>query len=93
MTKIVINTVYGGFGLSHKALNRYNKLSGQGIKHDRDISRDDPYLIQVVEEFDMEADGFCAKLKIIEIPDDIEWEIEEYDGKEHVVEKHRRWGW
>lgn len=37
------------------------------------------------------ADGKCAELKIIEIPDDIEWEIEEYDGWEHVAEKHRVW--
>jgi hypothetical protein len=91
MTKIVINTVYGGFGLSHKALNLYNKLSGRGIKYDRDISRDDPYLIQVVKEFNGEVDGEYAKLKIVEIPDDVEWDIEEYDGVEHIVEKHRKW--
>lgn len=26
-----------------------------------------------------------------DIPDDVEWEIEEYDGLEWVSEKHRTW--
>ena len=29
--------------------------------------------------------------KIIEIPDDIEWEIDNYDGIESIHEKHRSW--
>ena len=56
-----------------------------------DIERNDPFLIQVVEELKDKANGQCAQLKIIEIPDDIEWEIEEYDGLEHIAEKHRTW--
>ena len=27
----------------------------------------------------------------VEIPDDVEWQIEEYDGTEHISEKHRTW--
>ena len=30
-------------------------------------------------------------LLIVEIPDGIEWEIWDYDGKESVHEKHRHW--
>ena len=53
--------------------------------------RSHPDVIHVVEQLGKEANGRFAELKIVEIPDDIEWEIEEYDGIESVVEKHRRW--
>ena len=58
---------------------------------DRDIDRDDPVLIRVIEELGDRANGRYAQLKIIEIPADVEWYIEEYDGKEHVAETHRTW--
>ena len=58
---------------------------------DRDISRNDAILIQVVKELGKEADGQCATLEIIEIPDRIDWEIEEHDGVEWVAEEHRTW--
>jgi len=59
---------------------------------DRDIPRDDPALIQVVEELKESANGSCAELCIIEIPDGTDWQIEEYDGFEHIAEKHQTWG-
>ena len=59
---------------------------------DRDVSRDDPALIQTVEELGDKAHGWAANLAIVEIPDDVEWQIEEYDGNEWVAEKHRTWG-
>lgn len=55
------------------------------------IPRDDPLLIQVVRKLKKEANGQFACLKIVKIPDDVEWEIEEYDGLEWVAEKHRVW--
>lgn len=55
------------------------------------ISRNDPDLIKVVETLKEKANGECAKLKIVEIPDDIEWEIDDYDGLETVSEKHCSW--
>lgn len=58
---------------------------------DRDIERTDEALIQVVEELGKEANGRCANLKIVKIPSDIEWEIDEYDGLETIDEKHRSW--
>lgn len=57
----------------------------------RPSDRTDPHLIQVVEEMGSDADGACAKLAIVEIPDGVEWEIDEYDGNESISEKHRSW--
>jgi len=55
------------------------------------IPRTDPDLITVIKELGEEANDRFSKLAIIEIPDDIEWEISEYDGWETVEEKHRSW--
>lgn len=55
------------------------------------IARNDPLLIKIVEEMGQEAAGDCAHLKIVEIPDGVEWQVEEYDGAEWVAEKHRTW--
>lgn len=57
----------------------------------RDVKRDDPALVQVVEEMGEEASGRCAKLKIVKIPDGVEFTIGEYDGNEWVAETHRTW--
>lgn len=70
----------------------HNKKHAAQTLYDRDIPRDDPALVQVVEELGEKTDGSCANLKVVEIPDDIEWKIEEYDGKEWVAEMHRTWG-
>jgi hypothetical protein len=47
--------------------------------------------VQVVEQMGDAASGSHSELAIVEIPDDVEWEIDEYDGREHVAEKHRTW--
>ena len=57
----------------------------------RPKDRADQLLVQVVEELGEEADGSCAELKVIDIPDDVEYTIEEYDGQEWVSEHHRTW--
>ena len=58
---------------------------------DHDIDRDDPILVKVVQEMGADTNGGHAKLKIVEIPADVEWQIDEYDGTEWVSEKHRTW--
>ena len=75
-----------------KGLNHYyldEKKDGNYFS-DRDIQRNDSALIEVVNELGEKADGSCSKLKIVEIPDDMKWEIEEYDGKEWVSEAHKK---
>jgi len=69
----------------------HNAAYSRTVFHDRDIARDDPYLVQVVEELGARASGRHAELKVVEIPADVDWEITEYDGNEAVAEKHRTW--
>jgi hypothetical protein len=52
--------------------------------------RSDPDLIKVVEELGKEANGSHASIKIVEIPDGVDWRIEEHDGAEHIAEG-RKW--
>lgn len=59
--------------------------------NDRKIDRTDKELIKVIEELGCEANGRCAKLKVVEIPDDVNWEIDDYDGNESIEEVHRSW--
>ena len=56
-----------------------------------DIPRDDPALVQVVKELGDKANGYLSHLVVVEIPNNVQWEIEEYDGLEWVSEKHRTW--
>lgn len=53
--------------------------------------RTDPLLVQVVEELGRRANGSFASLEVVEIPDDIRWYINEYDGQETIEEDHRSW--
>ena len=52
---------------------------------DRTIERDDPILVQVVEELGSEANGNYADLQIAEIPSGTLYRIDEYDGNESVM--------
>ena len=83
MPKVVINTCWGGFGLSDQAHRE--------MGYSRDIKRDDPKLVAIVERLGEAANGEFAKLKVVEVPDGVEIEIVEYDGWEHVAEAHRTW--
>jgi len=56
-----------------------------------DEERENPLLIQVVKELKKKANGMCAELKIVKIPVDVEYEIDEYDGLESIHETHRSW--
>lgn len=125
--KVVINTEYGGFNLSHKAFLKLIErgwkvtvytddyriadpnadlvdISGLDFrpigkeshyifsdKRTQEEIRCHPDVIAVVEELGEEANGPYSKLKIVEIPDDVAWTIEDYDGKEWIAEVHRTW--
>ena len=53
--------------------------------------RSDPDLVAVVEQLGEDANTDSSELKVVEIPDGVEWEIQNYDGMEHIAEKHRTW--
>lgn len=55
------------------------------------IPRDDDKLVRVVEELRETANGHAAELKIVSIPDDVQWVITKTDGREQVREVHRTW--
>lgn len=91
--KVVINHCFGGFSLSEAA---YKELGipwdGYGYLTGLDIPREDPRLVACVEKLGAKANGQHAQLSVVEIPDDVEWFIDDYDGNEIIHEQHRTWG-
>jgi hypothetical protein len=79
------------YKMSMEDRRAYNEAHSAQTIYERDIERDDPALVQAVEELGAVACGAHAELAVVEIPDGVEWCIEEYDGMEHVAEKHRTW--
>ena len=59
---------------------------------EHDLKRDDLVLIETVEELGLKEAADCfSSLKIVEIPYEIEWTLQNYDGNEWIAEKHRTW--
>lgn len=86
MAKVVFNTCYGGFSLSTAATKRFAELTGRSLQWlGDDLRRDDPALVQVVEELGAAADGRYARLQIKEVPTGTRYRIDEYDGLESVM--------
>jgi hypothetical protein len=70
-------------------------FDGDDILHEnaRDYDRRaHPDLIACIEALGDKANGTYAQLQIVEIPDDVGWEVDEYDGLERIAESHRVWG-
>lgn len=88
--KIVINTCFGGFGLSEEAYS-HMELKWDEYGHGDSLERTDPKLVECVETLGDKANGRHASLKVVDIPDDVEYYIHDYDGVEHIAEVHRTW--
>ena len=96
--KIVINTCFGGFGLSEEGETRFRVLNN-GNSFDAVCDaldwgwnvRTNAILVQLIEEDAELYGGRHAELKVVEVPDDVDWYIHDYDGIEHIAEKHRTW--
>lgn len=95
--KIVINSCHGGFSMSEKAQKlfcQYSMIEWKDWQEDwsyYDIERNDQHLVRVVEELGDGVNGRFSELKVVDIPDEVEWHISEYDGLEWVAENHRTW--
>lgn len=61
------------------------------IFQEHNLARNDPILIEVIEQLGKKADGEHAELKIVDIPDDVKWEITQHGGNETIREKSRSW--
>ena len=86
--KVVINTTWGGFSISTEGEDELLRR-GAHTADPWDISRTDPILVQMIEE---DADRYGnGSLAVVEVPDDVQWHIHNYDGREHVAENHRIW--
>lgn len=91
--KIVINKCYGGFGISDEQGFAMG-LVPQPSHHEGELywdcwsdehkwMRTDPILIASVEAGD--RGGRYSNLVVVEIPDKVHWQINEYDGYESVI--------
>lgn len=79
------------YSMSMEERKAYNEKHSEQTWYYRDVDRNDPILVQLVEENSELYSGRCAELAVVEIPDGVDYEIEEYDGREHVAETHRTW--
>jgi len=84
--KVAINANYSGFCLSRLA---NEKLVEWGFPIPKGKKwplsrRQEPLLIKVIEELGEKANGPYSRLKIVEVPDNIGYTIEQDGGKEWV---------
>jgi hypothetical protein len=71
-------------GMSIEERKDFSERYSKQTWYDRNVSRHDPILVQVVEELGDKANGSCAKLAIEEVSGP--YRIDEYDGYETVKE-------
>lgn len=79
------------YKLSIEERYEYNKKYRAQTICEYDLLRDDPDLVKAVEKLGEAASADVSELKIVEIPDNVAWHIEEYDGSEWIAENHRTW--
>jgi len=100
--KVIINRCFGGFGVTEEVYNELGiKWDGYGFLNNESLNivsdnyhqyRQDKRLIDAVEKIGVSlSSSSMAQLEIVEIPDDMDFYIHEYDGTESIHESHRSW--
>ena len=95
--QVVINTSYSNFAISPDAISlirkkiKNPKAKSQINAYSFDNDRSNPLLVEAVQKLGAKANGLYTTLKIVEIPDDVEWRVDAINGKEVIREKHRIW--
>ena len=95
--QVVINTSYSNFAISRDAILliqkkiKNPKAKSQINAYAFDNDRSNPLLVEAVQKLGDKANGLYTTLKIVEIPDDVEWRVDAVNGKEIIREKHRIW--
>jgi len=95
--QVVINTSYSNFAISADAISliqkkiKNPKAKSQINAYSFDNDRSNPLLVEAVQKLGAKANGLHTTLKIVEIPDDVEWRVDAINGKEVIREKHRVW--
>jgi len=85
--KVVYNGCYGGFDLSAQGLAEYNRRAPKSVTLPSFISREDPFLVEIVETMDAkEINSPYSRLKVKEFDKKFESFLKwnEYDGAEIV---------
>lgn len=97
MLKLLVNhgvkTQFVGFecvGLGGKRVYK-DKGSGELLAPWFDNHRNDPDLVAAVEEFNSCYNDCIHSLKVVTIPNGVDYVISDYDGVETIHEKHRMW--
>lgn len=88
---VVINTCFGGFGLSKEGVDEYNKRSGKNLESWDTLllDRHDPDLVAMVRDMggkELVINGQFSSLSVDKIPIYMQdfYSIKEYDGQEYI---------
>ena len=88
--EVVLNSCYGGFGLSDAALKLFRELANLPPDtvdvYDSSIERHDPALVETVRRLGAAADGPFAQLRIVTLTYGRRYRVNDYDGMEDAEE-------
>ena len=88
--KVLLNKDYGGFKISDEVQKEYFSRTGIEISKYCNDKREDEVLIDIVERLGEKVNVY-SELVIVEIPEDLDYVIDDYDGFETLHEEVKEW--